>query len=250
MTTPPLSHRTRRQFLSSAAFFLAAGMASPGLARSISGALPWQDGSADPPVPVRPGGWLFFTPKEAATMDAVADRFIPADDLSIGGREVVCILYLDRQLAGSYGQSSRLYMQGPFKPALPTQGYQAQATPADRYRAGLAALDAWIAANKGGKSFAELQPADQDSVLSDLEAGKIKLEGGVEAKQFFGLMLSNIMEGFFADPIYGGNKDMTSWKMLGFPGARYDYRDHVTKHNQPYPLPPVSIAGSTDWMTK
>jgi gluconate 2-dehydrogenase gamma chain len=41
---------------------------------------------------------------------------------------------------------------------------------------------------------------------------------------------------------------MASWKMLGFPGARYDYRDHVSKHNQPYPLPPVSIAGSTAWM--
>lgn len=250
MTMPRNSLRTRRQFLSSAAFFLAAGMASPVLARSISGSLPWQEGSADPPVQVRPGGWMFFTPKEAATMEAIADRFIPADDLSLGGREAGCVLYLDRQLAGSYGQSSRLYMQGPFKPALPTQGYQGQATPADRYRAGLAALESWTTANKGGKTFAALEPADQDAVLADLEAGKIKLEGGVEAKQFFGLMLSNIMEGFFADPIYGGNKDMTSWKMLGFPGARYDYRDHATKHNQPYPLPPVSIAGSAEWKTK
>jgi gluconate 2-dehydrogenase gamma chain len=49
------------------------------------------------------------------------------------------------------------------------------------------------------------------------------------------------MEGFFADPLYGGNRGMASWKMLGFPGTRYDYRDHIDKYNQPYPLGPVSI---------
>jgi gluconate 2-dehydrogenase gamma chain len=56
-------------------------------------------------------------------------------------------------------------------------------------------------------------------------------------------MLQNTMEGFFADQLYGGNKGMASWKMIGFPGARYDYRDHIDKHNQPYPHGPVSIYG-------
>jgi gluconate 2-dehydrogenase gamma chain len=51
------------------------------------------------------------------------------------------------------------------------------------------------------------------------------------------------MEGFFADPLYGGNKNMAGWKMIGFPGARYDYRDHIDKHNVPYPKGPVSIYG-------
>jgi gluconate 2-dehydrogenase gamma chain len=59
--------------------------------------------------------------------------------------------------------------------------------------------------------------------------------------------MANAMEGFFADPIYGGNRDMAGWKLIGFPGARYDYRDHVGKHNQPYPLPPVSILGRGEW---
>jgi gluconate 2-dehydrogenase gamma chain len=58
-------------------------------------------------------------------------------------------------------------------------------------------------------------------------------------------MLQNTMEGFFADPLYGGNKGMAGWKMVGFPGARYDYRDHVDKHNVPYPRGPVSIYGGT-----
>ena len=36
--------------------------------------------------------------------------------------------------------------------------------------------------------------------------------------------------------------------MIGFPGARYDYRDWIERHNQPFPLPPVSIGGGRpDW---
>jgi gluconate 2-dehydrogenase gamma chain len=58
------------------------------------------------------------------------------------------------------------------------------------------------------------------------------------------------MEGFFADPIYGGNRDMAGWKLVGFPGARYDYRDWVERHNEAYPLPPVSIMGRSDWTVK
>jgi len=58
------------------------------------------------------------------------------------------------------------------------------------------------------------------------------------------------MEGFFADPAYGGNRDMASWRMIGFPGARYDYRDFVSRHNETYPLPPVSILGAADWASK
>src|SRR5262249_53638075 len=57
-------------------------------------------------------------------------------------------------------------------------------------------------------------------------------------------------EGFFADPVYGGNRDMAGWKMIGYPGARYDYRDWVERHNERYPLPPVSIGGRPDWVRK
>jgi gluconate 2-dehydrogenase gamma chain len=250
MESHSLKRPTRRVFLSSVALTLAAGGAGPTLARSFSGHLPWQEGVANPPLQVRPGGWLFLTPEEVSTMEAVVDRLVPADDLSIGGKEAGCVVYLDRQLAGTYGTSGRLYTSGPFLPGLPTQGYQAAATPSQRYRAGIAALNAFTRDAKGGKRFAELSPEDQDALLKDMEAGKVTLPNKVDSKSFFNLMLSNAMEGFFADPIYGGNKDMASWKMLGFPGARYDYRDHVSKHNQPYPLPPVSIAGSTDWMAK
>ncbi len=64
---------------------------------------------------------------------------------------------------------------------------------------------------------------------------------------FFELILNDTTQGFLADPIYGGNRDMCAWKMIGFPGARYDYRDWVTRHNEPYPYPPIGIGAHPDW---
>ena len=63
--------------------------------------------------------------------------------------------------------------------------------------------------------------------MKGLESGGITLEGGVDSKSFFAMLLQNTKEGYFSDPIYGGNKDMGAWKMIGFPGAHYDYKEWV-----------------------
>jgi gluconate 2-dehydrogenase gamma chain len=233
---------SRRRLLASVA-------AAPILAASadgatISGTVPWSPFAGEPPRPVNPLGWYFFTPGEAATVEAIVDRLIPADHLSPGGKDCGCAVFIDRQLAGAFGQASRLYMKPPFAKGLSTQGYQGDLTPAGRYRMGLRALNDYTdAAYK--KSFVALTPAQQDEVLTGLDGGTIqlKLRPGFSTKEFFELVLQNTMEGFFADPLYGGNRGMASWKMVGFPGARYDYRDHIGKHNVPYPKGPVSIYG-------
>ncbi|MBB2972955.1 gluconate 2-dehydrogenase subunit 3 family protein [Mesorhizobium sp. RMAD-H1] len=240
---------SRRQFLASTAVSILFASTPDALARSFSGQLPWKPFSADPPTPVRPGPWLFFTHDEAQTIEAIVDRLVPADDLSIGGKEAGCAVFIDRQLAGFFGSSERHYMKGPFAKGLPQQGLQSPVLPTERYRAGIAALDDYCRKTFSGKVFSALAPADQDKVLQDLEKGSIDL-GDADARTFFELVLQNTMEGFFADPIYGGNKDMVSWTMIGFPGARYDYRGFVDKHNQPYPLPPMSIIGRPDWTEK
>ena len=69
-------------------------------------------------------------------------------------------------------------------------------------------------------------------------------------KVFFDQILKDTQQGFFADPIYGGNKDMVAWKMIGYPGARYNYLDWIDRHNERFPLPPVGIAGSINWTPK
>jgi gluconate 2-dehydrogenase gamma chain len=238
---------TRRRLLTSAASFALAGLG--GRARGHTypgGVLPWEPSASEPPVPVRPGPWLYLTSDEAAVVEAIVDRLIPADASGPGGKQAGCAVFVDRQLAGAFGDSRHLYMRPPFAKGTASQGLQSAIVPKDRYRASLAALDTYCRANFAGRSFAVLDAPHQDQILSGLEKDEIKL-AGASGKDFFETVLQNTMEGFFADPIYGGNCDMAGWKLIGFPGARYDYRDHVTKHNQPYPLPPVSILGRSDW---
>jgi gluconate 2-dehydrogenase gamma chain len=79
-------------------------------------------------------------------------------------------------------------------------------------------------------------------LLTQLQSGQVALTG-VSAKHFFDFLLQNTKEGYFADPIHGGNKDMAAWKMIGFPGARASYLEWVDLHNVPYPMGPVSING-------
>jgi len=217
-------------------------------ARSISGKLPWSPFAGDPPKPVNPLGWYVLNPDEVATVEAIVDRLIPGDEHSPGGKAAGCAVFIDRQLAGSFGDSRRLYTKGPFMPGLPTQGYQGELTPVGRYREGLAALNDHIRrTHRSYSSFAQMPGAMQDDTLKQLETGglDLQLRSGLSSRAFFELLLQNTMEGFFADPLYGGNKDMAGWKLVGFPGARYDYRDHVDKHNVPYPHGPISIYGGS-----
>jgi gluconate 2-dehydrogenase gamma chain len=235
----------RRHLLASAAAFLVLGIGR-GYARNISGSLPWAPNTAQPPVPVRPGPWQFFTADEAKLVEAMVDRVIPPDERGPGGKDAGCAVFIDRQLAGPYGASDDLYMRPPFMPGLPTQGYQNPEAPAARYRAGLKAIADHVRGAFSGKSFSELSPKDQDEVLTGIDTGKIALPN-VDGVGFFALLLQNTEEGFFADPIYGGNRDMAGWKLIGFPGARYDYRDWIERHNERYPLPPVGIMGRSAW---
>jgi len=227
----------RRGFLLSLALMW--GSAAVAKAKVIFGGLPWTGSVTPPPEPVVADGWKFFTAPEAALVEAIADRLIPADELSIGGKEAGCAVFIDAQLAGDYGRGTVLYREGPFKAGSPQQGPQYRETPAERYRIGLAAFDAYVL-KQHGRTFSTLAPADQDALLSALEKGAIALPG-IDGKSFFALLLINVREGFFADPIYGGNKDMAGWKMLGFPGAQYDFRDVVGRRGQKLEIQPISL---------
>ena len=216
-------------------------------AEVIAGRLPWHPDAGSPPEPVLPQGWKFFTAAEAAAVEAAVDRIVPPDPHTPGGKDAGCAVFIDRQLAGDYGRSQGLYNQPPFRKGTKNQGPQSDKPPADQYRTALAALDRYcLATAEYGKSFAELSVERQDALLRGLEGGAIQLEG-TDGQTFFELLLKDTQQGFFADPIYGGNRNMCAWKMIGFPGARYDYRDWVGRHNEHYPRPPVSIAGRPDW---
>jgi len=238
---------SRRDLLASTAVFLLGGLS--GRAAAIAGGLPWTPNAGSPPIPVKPGPWVFFTGPEGQAIEAIADRIIPPDPETPGGKDAGCAVFIDRQMAGPYGQNDGLYNSPPFQMGTKQQGPQSEAVLAQQYRKALAALDRYCRSKYSNKAFAELADSDKDDVLGGLEHGKVKLEGA-DGTAFFEQVLTDVKQGFFADPIHGGNRDMVAWRMIGFPGARYNYLDWVHHHNERFPLPPVSIAGRADWTPK
>jgi len=215
----------------------------------LAGQLPWQPNAGNPPTPAKLGPWVYFNGAEGRAVEAIADRIIPSDPQTPGGKDVGCAVYVDRQLAGPYGRQDGNYNLPPFQKGSKNQGPQSKDGPAQKYRAALAALDDYCKSKHAGKAFADLADSDKDEVLKGLEAGKLEL-GPVDGKDFFEQVLKDIQTGFFADPIYGGNRDMAAWKMIGYPGARYNYLDWIDRHNERFPLPPVSITGRAEWTPK
>jgi gluconate 2-dehydrogenase gamma chain len=184
----------------------------------------------------------FFNPREWAFIHAACDRLIPHDEIGPGAVELRVPEFIDRHMQTPYASGAIFYMEGPFIEAGPEFGYQGRLAPRDILRVGIKAVDAYCTQHHSGHRFAELAPSDQEAVLKGLEAGQIKLDD-ISAKLFFSQFLGEVRMGYFADPKHGGNKDMGSWKMIGYPGMRASYLDWVEVRDRPYPLPPVDLAG-------
>ena len=214
---------------------------------SIKGALPWTPAPADPPEKVTPGPWQYFTADEAAAMEALVDRLIPPDAETPGGKDTGCAVFIDRQL----GRPLRT-LRRPLHVKDRSRRARKNRATSHRSRPRSTTASPWptstdIARTRSTTTvFAKLSDEQKDQVIKGMEDGSLKLEH-VDSKFFFDALLIDTQQGFFADPIYGGNKDMASWKMIGFPGARYDYRDWVHRHNERFPLPPVGISDHPNW---
>ena len=184
----------------------------------------------------------FFNPAEWALIRAACDRLIPADDIGPGAVEVGVPEFIDRHMQTPYAAGDIWYMQGPFVEAAPQFGYQGRLPLRDILRVGIKALDAHCRRELGGKTFAQLDHAQQETLLKAAEEAKLELET-ISAKEFFNQLLAETRLGYFCDPRHGGNKNMAAWKMIGYPGARADFTDWVEVRNRAYPLPPVDLAG-------
>jgi len=188
----------------------------------------------------RSGGYEFFNVDESAFVEAAVDTLIPKDATGPGAKELGVAIYIDRQMAGGYGKGDRLYLEGPFGEGTPEQGYQLPMMPSELIRAGIADVNAVVQKSRKN-SFAALSAKERAAIMADLEAKKTELPT-VPAATFFSLLLQLTIEGYFADPMYGGNKDAAAWKMIGFPGADAMYTDKIEPfRNKPYRAEPKGI---------
>ena len=158
----------------------------------------------------------FLNDHEARTVDALAGRIIPGNEADPGAREAGAVVYIDRSLAGAYSSLQPLYQNG------------------------VRELDE-LARERQGADFDELADEQQDAVLDELdvvvEALPTEFDQHAEPppradprhqrlSYFFAVVREHVLQGFFCDPAYGGNRDCVGWRLVGFPGAQWGYTEH------------------------
>lgn len=240
---------TRRELLTGGAFVVG-GVVGAGItlgATSGGGTETTKTVAAGQKLPLRA-----LSEPEADAITAMAERIFPRDASGPGATDAGVVTYIDGQLAGGWGNGERLYMQGPFhEPEDSGHGYQLPLTPRQVYRRALAKIDDYCHKHYNDTGFSDLKPAQQDEVLTALEGGKVDLglargKHGFTSADFFAMLLDNVTEGLFADPMYGGNRDMVGWKWVGFPGDPMGHGDryaqHIGKWHEPYHVAPKALS--------
>ena len=186
-------------------------------------------------------GYTFFNPLMVDVVTAAAERIIPKDANGPGATDAGVVYFIDRQLSSEYGMVGKRYVAGPFIAGVPTQGDQLGSTMRDRYRMGVDGIQAY-AQKQYQKNFKALTPEQQDQILRDMEAGTATGFTGITGQQFFQLLVGHVKAGFLADPVYGGNRDLAGWKMIGYPGAQIVYQDWIGRYGQKFTGPFMSLA--------
>ena len=157
----------------------------------------------------------FLNHDQAATIAAFTERLMPGAQGKPGALDAAVLNYIDLALAGAYADLQ------------------------DFYRRGLAQLDQYC--RKTHRSpFAQLAAARQDEVIAALEAGKATGFTWPTAQEFFSTIRTHAMEGMFADPVYGGNRDFAGWRLVGFPGAQAIFTPLDMQSKQAFTRVPIT----------
>jgi gluconate 2-dehydrogenase gamma chain len=128
----------------------------------------------------------FFTPEQAADVEAIAARIIPAGETP-GAREARVIYFIDRALSTFDQDKKPVYINGLRR---------LNSRPRKMFL--------------GKPSFSGLGPAQQDELLKQ-----------IEKTAFFETVRTHTIMGFFSNPEWGGNRGQAGWKLIGFEDRFY-----------------------------
>jgi len=194
---------------------------------------------------------MFFSRREDfEILSAATERIFPENKDGPGAIELGVPYFIDKQLAGAWGLNAKDYMKGPFVQNQQIQGFQdrnrnqdsqgpnteTQApTPSARYQTrlnrneifilGIRKLES-VSQDKFKVKFVKAEADQQDEILQMFDDNEVEL-AGVDSETFFHLLIQTTIEGAYADPLYGGNKNMMGWKMKEYPGPRMGYLDQI-----------------------
>ena len=208
--------KNRRTFLVGAVAGAAAGAGAVATAALVSNseARTEPEGGVDTLSNAAKQG-AFFNAADAATVAAFAERLMPSAPGKPGATEANVLNYIDLALAGAYTDQQEFY------------------------RHGLAALEAHCR-KAFSESFAKLTAAQQDEAIRALEEGKAESFTWPQARAFFETLRTHTMEGMFADPVYGGNKDFAGWTLVGFPGVQLMFTPNELESRQAFTRAPIA----------
>jgi gluconate 2-dehydrogenase gamma chain len=176
----------------------------------------------------------FFDVRQRATIEAAMARIIPTDDQP-GAKEAGTMEFLDRYLSGL----DFIYAKPDGSGFEKLEGKRADAWKQRiemlraRYLEGIKGMDS-RSRSRFGVEFVRLTTEQQDQILGGMEHPAIQSETAMEGPnaaepalqqtsaemdlEFFSLLALHTRQGFYADPIYGGNKNRVGWKLIGFEG--------------------------------
>jgi gluconate 2-dehydrogenase gamma chain len=205
---------SRRAFLVGAVAGAAAGAGAVATAGLVSDQAAASPEAAAQPLPEGAKQGAFLNATDAETVAALAERIMPGAPGMPGARDANVLNYIDLALAGAYTDLQEFY------------------------RHGLAALEAHCQKTYG-QSFARLSPERQDETIRTLEESKADSFTWPSARAFFDTLRAHTIEGMFADPIYGGNKDFAGWSLVGFPGAQLVFTQSDLESRERFTREPV-----------
>jgi gluconate 2-dehydrogenase gamma chain len=196
------------------------------------------------------GRRLFFDEHQWETIEAAMSRVIPTDDQP-GAKEAGTVEFLDRYLSGI----GFVYAKPDGSGFEQLDGKLAEAWQQridilrEKYVQGIEELDRRSRA-RFDADFARLTAEQQDQILAKMERPEQQTD--VEEAQataafapvepamqqtsaeidldFFPLLALHTRQGFYADPIYGGNKDRVGWKLIGFDGPASLAETHAGRY--------------------
>ncbi|WP_049970719.1 gluconate 2-dehydrogenase subunit 3 family protein [Haladaptatus cibarius] len=211
---------TRRSFLGQSG--LAGGIVLSGHAADVARGEVQQQDTQNGDTGVDEDALVQLDINQARLVQAMAERIYPSDEFGPGAVETGVVYFIDRQLAGAWGQGENWYMEPPFvnqfEDAIPNQGWQSNLTPVETYEFALEWTEEY-ANNEFGGSFLDLSTDQQDELLTALENDEPNNFRSVKPSEFFTLFRTNVLEGVYCDPTYGGNRNMAGWRMKRFPGS-------------------------------
>ena len=193
----------------------------------------------------------FFTPHQAAVVEAATARIAPgphddpAEKGHPGAREADVTGYIDTLLAALRDDPPAIFAGGPWSnrhtsgpdlmarfaaldPVARIAWRQRLARWQDQYQQGVTDLD-----ELAGGDFTTASQANQDKILAT-----------ASVSTFTALLFQHTIEGMYAAPEYGGNRDSSGWQEIGFPGdiqPRGYTADEVERSDGPDPVENTGI---------